>query len=185
MTNIPFPNKKYDVIYCDPPWKYATDMHNTKASTGGAHDQYPCMPVEDIMALPVKDIAAKDCCLFMWFGSPLLIDALRVGNAWGFRYVTIAYVWEKQITNPGHHTMSSCEMVLLFKNGKTPKGKASNNERQFWSIKRGVHSAKPLQIKDSIARMYPTHAKIELFARRLGLFAEVDDGWDYWGNQVV
>ena len=160
-------------------------MHNGESSTGGAHTNYDTMSTEELMALPVQDIADEDCLLFMWIGSPILITALRVANAWGFRYVTKAFCWDKKTPNPGYYTLSQVEDVLLFKKGKIPTPRGCRKQRQFLSVKRGGHSVKPLQAKESIVKMFPTQEKIELFARHMGLFADTDDGWDYWGNQVI
>lgn len=58
---IPFPNGKYSVIYADPPWRYSDRKCN-----GNAEDHYPTMKLEDICNLPVKDLAADNCVLFLW-----------------------------------------------------------------------------------------------------------------------
>lgn len=88
---IPFPNKKYSIIYADPPWEYK-DKH----CIGNAADQYPTMKLEDICALPVQDIADKDCVLFLWATYPKLKEAFAVMDAWGFNYKSIGFQWIKQ-----------------------------------------------------------------------------------------
>lgn len=90
MEQLPFPNKKYGIIYADPPWNYSD-----KKCSGAAAVQYRCMKVEDICALPVKDIAADDCVLFLWTTYPMLKEALKVIEAWGFTYKSIAFQWLK------------------------------------------------------------------------------------------
>lgn len=85
------PNKKYNIIYADPPWSY-----KDKGCNGNAAQQYPLMTDADICALPVKDIAATDCVLFMWATYPKLPTALDVIKAWGFSYKTIGFQWIKQ-----------------------------------------------------------------------------------------
>ena len=177
---IALPNEKYDIIYCDPPWKYQLQL------SGGskASNHYPTMSCEELCAMPVDKIAADNCLMFMWIGSPKLITGLQVGYAWGFDYSTIAFVWDKQLVNPGSYTLSQVEVCLVWKKGKIPEPRGSRKERQFLSIKRGAHSAKPLEVKERITRMFPKQKKIELFARRVGLFADIDDGWSYWGNEV-
>lgn len=78
---IPFPDKKYSVIYADPPWSY---------SGGGAArnvtKHYHTMKPEDIYSLPVQNIAADDCLLFLWATFPNLDIALETIRRWGFRY---------------------------------------------------------------------------------------------------
>ena len=176
--------RKYSIIYCDPPWEYATTMHNGKESTGGAESHYPTMKEKELCAMPVNSIAEEDSLLFMWIGSPKMPEALRVGEAWGFKYSTIAFVWDKAAVVPGSYTMSQCELCLVFKKGKIPKPRGDRNIEQLLRCKRGRHSEKPLQIKDRIHKMFPDQDKIELFCRPImGLFP-IDENWDHWGNQV-
>jgi N6-adenosine-specific RNA methylase IME4 len=99
-------------------------------------------------------------------------------TAWGFKYKTVAFVWEKQKTNPGNYTMSQCELCLVGKRGKIPGPRGTRNERQFISEMRTRHSTKPTEIRNRIVRMFPTQRKIELFARN------TSEGWDVWGNEV-
>ena len=61
------PNKKYQIIYADPPWSYQGNMMNSSVT-----DHYPVMSIKDICNLPIKDIADKDCVLFMWVTYPKL-----------------------------------------------------------------------------------------------------------------
>jgi len=88
--------EKYGVVLADPPWQY-----DDKAAAGqrGAAFKYPTMPVAEIAALPVRDLVADDCALFLWATWPTLPDAFEVMRAWGFSYRTAAFVWVK--TAPG------------------------------------------------------------------------------------
>lgn len=87
---IPFPNKKYNIIYADPPWSY-----NDKGCRGAAEAKYPTMTVDELKALPVMDIADNNCMLFMWATYPNLAGALEVIKSWGFQYKTVAFQWIK------------------------------------------------------------------------------------------
>ena len=91
-------NKKYRVIYADPPWSY-NDKQDT-GMLGGAVKHYTTMPLDDICALPVP--AADNAVLFMWVTSPLLEDSFKVINAWGFKYKS-SFVWDKVAHNMGHY----------------------------------------------------------------------------------
>ena len=86
--------KKYSIIYADPPWAYRT--YSKKGQGRSAESHYPTMCIEDIKALPVGELAAKDCALFLWITFPCLCEALEVLTAWGFSYKTVAFVWVKQ-----------------------------------------------------------------------------------------
>lgn len=82
---------KYGIVYADPPWRY--DM---KRGNGVAENHYPTMSIEEICALPVTDLAARDSALFLWATFPQLNEAFRVIEAWGFKYKTLAFLWLKQ-----------------------------------------------------------------------------------------
>lgn len=182
---ISFPDKQYEVIYCDPPYDYGGQkQHNGKQGeeTGGAASHYPTVTLADLKKLPVQDITNKESCvMFMWTTSPHLDQAIELGKAWGFKYITIGFVWHKEATNPGAYTLSQCEICLVFKKGKRPeriKELGSNKQRQFYSEKRKRHSAKPQEFRKRIEIMYPKANRIEMFAR------EPHEGWDVWGNEV-
>ena len=87
-------NKRYDVIYADPPWRFLTYSEKGKGRSAERH--YPTMAKEDIQNLPVKRISAKDSVLFLWVTAPCLIEGLELIKAWGFTYKTVAFTWIKQ-----------------------------------------------------------------------------------------
>ena len=175
---ISLPEGKFEIIYADPPWFYErlTTRHGEQL-TGGAITHYPTMTESEISAMPVRDIADKDCLLFLWATGVKLDVAIRVGVAWGFKYVTIAFVWHKRRPNPGNYTMSECELVLVFKRGAIPKPRGARNVRQFISERCGQHSVKPREVRRRIEEMFPEQRKIELFARC------PEEGWTGWGNE--
>ena len=84
-------NKKYNIIYADPPWKY-----KDKTCDGCAEAHYKTMSIQDICHLRVQDICEKDCILFLWATYPMLSEALKTIEAWGFTYKTIGFQWIKQ-----------------------------------------------------------------------------------------
>jgi len=90
---IPFPKKKYEIIYADPPWSY-NDTLGGNAKMGAM--PYDTMTQDEINALPLKEITAKNCILFMWATMPKLQEALDTIRAWGFKYKTCAFCWVKQ-----------------------------------------------------------------------------------------
>ena len=136
------------------------------------------MTIEDLKKLPVSKIANENSLCFMWLVSPKVDLGIEVLKAWGFTYVTIAFIWHKQRTNPGYYTMSECEICVVGKKGKIPNPRGAINVKQFLAEKRTRHSAKPNEIRNRIYQMFPTQNKIELFAR------EKHEGWDVWGNEV-
>ena len=193
LSNIypDLPSKKYDIIYADPPWDYGGKVQYDKSSIksenigfkrdifiSAANFKYPTLKLKELKELDVGSISSDNCLLFMWTTSPQLANSLELGKAWGFEYKTVAFVWDKQIHNPSHYTLSQIEYVLVFKKGKIPSPRGARNVRQFVSIRRTEHSEKPLEIIKGITEMFPTQNKIELFARKN--FA----GWDNWGLEI-
>ena len=173
--------QKFSVLYADPPWDYAGHTQHTDGDFKegkSAKDHYPTMTLPQLKALKVKDICSPDSVLFLWTSSPHLPQALDLMSAWGFTYKTIAFVWDKQKTNPGYYTLSQTEICLVGKRGRFPTPRGSRKERQFLSEMRGQHSKKPDEIRQRIFRMFPTQKKVELFAR------QASDGWSVWGNEV-
>jgi len=182
------PTETYDIIYADPPWHYNGKMQFDKSSVGvdkiddsknifisAASFKYPTVKTEILKTLPVDTIAKDDCLLFMWVTNPHLAQGIQLGEAWGFKYRTVAFVWDKMIHNPGQYTLSNCELCLLFKKGRIPKPRGARNVQQLLSSPRRKHSVKPDEVRDKIVEMFPKQKRIELFAR--GGF----EGWESWG----
>lgn len=180
MEQIPFLNKKYQIIYADPAWQYKSKECLAKKSilNGKLNIHYNTLDLKDLKRLPIKDILNDNCLLFLWVVSPMLDDCIDVLKSWGFKYSTIGFIWHKQKTNPGSYTMSECEICLIGKKGKIPQPRGARNVRQFLSEMRTKHSTKPKEVRNRIEKMFPEQSKIELFAR------EKSDGWDVWGNEV-
>tara|TARA_R100000315_G_C5152236_1_gene87275 strand:- start:37 stop:591 length:555 start_codon:yes stop_codon:yes gene_type:complete len=175
-------SKRYQIIYADPPWDYkGQTQHGGKGSkgTGGASSHYPTMQVKDMKKWDLSQhIDQTACLLYMWTSSPHLDQAIELMKAWGFKWATIAFVWDKEMVNPGYYTMSQCELVLLGKRGKIPQPRGLRNVRQLVSSKRGKHSQKPEEVRQRIEQMFPSQEKLEMFARKLTV------GWDAWGNEI-
>ena len=172
----PFPVGQFDIILADPPWKHAGTNTGPNRSPGSA--TYPIVATKDLAELPLLTVAADDSLLFMWTCAPLIDDACWLGKQWGFRYITVAFVWDKMRTTVGFHTMPQTEFVLLFGRGRQLQKRGSRNEKQLIVHSRLEHSRKPTHVHESIERMYPSHRLIELFAR------QKRDGWAAWGNEI-
>lgn len=171
--------KKYQVIYADPPWRY--DLRNRQ---GSADKHYPTMSIADICALPVAELADKDCVLFLWATLPMLQEALQTLRAWGFTYKTTAFVWIK--ANPkaltlywgmGFWTRSNAEICLLATRGH-PK-RVSKRVHQVIITPKEEHSKKPDTARIRIEALMGDVPRVELFAR------QCTPGWDVWGNEVA
>ena len=187
----PLPVKKYQVIYADPPWDYGGKMQYDKTSIksenigfekdvfiSSACFKYPTVKLNDLKKLDVPSISADDCILFMWTTGPQFANSIELGTSWGFEYKTVAFVWDKQVHNPGRYTLSQTEFVLAFKRGRFPTPRGARNIKQLVSVHRGKHSEKPEIVIDGITKMFPAQTKIELFARKNYY------GWDNWGLEI-
>lgn len=185
------PNKKYDIIYADPPWDYGGKMQYDKSSIktenidfkknifiSSASFKYPTVKLKDLKLLDIPSISKDNCLLFMWTTGPQMANAILLGESWGFEYKTVAFVWDKQVHNPGRYTLSQTEFVLVFKKGKFPSPRGAKNVRQLISIHRNKHSEKPFDVIEGITKMFPSQEKIELFARK-----NYED-WDNWGLEI-
>lgn len=175
-------SRKYNVIVMDPPWPYTSRrmMQENGQKAAGIADEYSTMSINDMANLPIQDICADNCLLYMWTTGPKLQEAFKLIDAWNFKYSTVAYVWEKKVPNPGFYSMSSCEYVLVAKRGRAPERKKGVNTRQFYQETRTVHSRKPEAIQDMIDTQFNMKGvkKVEIFARRFR------KGWDCVGNEL-
>ena len=109
------------------PWQKKRPVRRQYSKKGqgrSAESHYPTMCIEDIKALPVGELAAKDCALFLWITFPCLCEALEVLTAWGFSYKTVAFVWVKQnrrnddlFTGMGYWTRANAEICILATKG--------------------------------------------------------------------
>lgn len=186
----PLPAAKFDIIYADPPWDYKGQLQHAgpgSGDSGGAARHYPTVTLGNLKALPVQNIARQDCLLFMWATSPHLDQAIDLGQAWGFNWATVAFVWDKVRVNPGFYTMSQCELCLVFKRGRIPRPRGARDVRQLLREKRREHSRKPDEVRQRIEAMFPESFKIELFARPMdvGLWGDpTPKGWHMWGLDV-
>ena len=141
------------------------------------------MSIEELCALPVSEIAEKDCALFLWATFPQLKAALKLIKAWGFQYKTVAFVWLKTNRKAdtwfyglGFWTRGNAEICLLATKGH-PKRQAANIHQLIVSPVE-AHSKKPDAAREKITALMGDLPKIELFARK------ESPGWDIWGNEV-
>ena len=113
-----FAMRKYGVIIADPPWGY---QNWSERKQGAAAAEYPTLTVSQLCALPVSELAAKDCVLLLWGTWPKLNEAcLPVMRAWGFRYTT-GFPWVK-ITEVGSSLWGGIEIGVQYGVGFWARG---------------------------------------------------------------
>lgn len=183
-------NKKYQVIYADPPWYFNDRIRSSKKLENGKMQfrelelHYKTMKTNEICALPIENVADDNSVLFMWTTDTHLPDALKVIEAWGFKYKTVAFIWNKktntgkQVCYMGKWTMKGSEICLLATKGKAHGLIKSHKVRQLVEAERSIHSRKPDEVRNRIVELLGDLPRVELFAR------DAKPGWDVWGNEV-
>ncbi len=171
---------KYQVIYADPPWSY---KDKALAGNRGAGCKYSVMDTDSIAELPIKELADKDCALFMWVTMPKLNECFDLIESWGFEYKTVAFTWVKRnkvsptwFMGMGRWTRANAEICLLATKGKPKRISASVRQIVDEPIER--HSKKPDVVRERIVDLMGDLPRVELFAREKAL------GWHSWGNEI-
>lgn len=175
--------QRFGAIVADPPWRFLTwSARGRGRSPDGPLGHYDTMSLDDIKRLPVADIAAPDCALFLWAIDPMLPQALEVGAAWGFKFKTVGFYWVKSTIyemkfpiGTGYWTRANPEQCLLFTRGKPQRQDKAVG--RLIVAPRGRHSEKPLEAMNRIERLVPG-PYLELFARRRR------KGWTSWGDEI-
>jgi N6-adenosine-specific RNA methylase IME4 len=181
------PRAHFASILADPPWRFETWSDAGKDRAAEQH--YPTMTMEEMCALDVAALAARDSVLFLWAVWPMLLQARELIEAWGFTYKTCAFCWTKADASQldmfrddsdvaigtGYWTRANTEPCLLATRGKPRRLHA--DVRQAIIEPRREHSRKPEGIHDRIERLVEG-PYLEMFARRRR------PGWMVWGNEI-
>lgn len=186
----------WGTVMADPPWNFRSWVANANPqSDRSAERHYRTMSFDEIAALPVKDVVAKNSHLFLWTTGPFLMKAKEIGRAWGFKYSSSGFVWMKlkrsvgkdQLqmislaelprflhVGMGHTTRKNVEFCLLFRRGNAKRLDRSVQEAIIAPVRE--HSRKPDEAFERALR-YAAGPYLELFSR------EERDGWTTWGNE--
>ena len=173
---IPFPNKKYDVIYADPPWEV---RRGPVWGKGGPSLllPYKTMKLEDIMAMNVRSISARNAVLFMWVINKYIEDAYDIARAWGFEpSCLLTWCKPQHGLGIGGTFVQTTEHILFCRSGNLKLN--GRVDRTWFEHGRLSHSTKPDMFRKMIERLTPEMSRIELFAR------DHFEGWDVWGDEV-
>ena len=172
------PNGGFDLIMADPPWSFATFSDKGHKKSAQAH--YTCASLDWIKALPVADLAAPDCLLWLWATNPMLPQAFEVLTGWGFTFKTAGH-WVKMGSSgklafgTGYILRSAGEPFLI---GTIGKPKTSRSVRSVILGPRREHSRKPNEAFAAAEALMPDARRIELFSR------QPRDGWTVWGDEA-
>jgi len=176
-------DKKYSTIYADPPWRF----QNRTGKVAPEHkrlNRYETMTLEEIMSLPVENIAADRSHLYLWVPNALLPDGLAVMKAWGFMYKG-NIVWEKVRKDGepdgrgvGFYFRNVTELLLFGVRGNNNRTLSpARSQVNLIRTQKREHSRKPDEIV-SIIEQCSSGPFLELFARG------DRKSWDMWGNQA-
>lgn len=176
--------KTYRTIYADPPWQF----QNRTGKVAPEHkrlNRYTTLTLSDIKTLPVAEVAADKCHLYLWVPNALLPEGLEVMKAWGFEYKT-NLVWEKVRKDGqpdgrgvGFYFRNVTELLLFgVKGDKNRTLDAGRSQVNLLRTMKREHSRKPDEFVSLIESCSPG-PRLELFARGNR------DGWDMWGNQAT
>lgn len=189
----PLPAGPFGCILADPPWSFLTYGKKRTTPHRTAEDHYATMTAEELRSMPISEVAAKDCALFMWVVDSHLDEAIALGKAWGFEFKTIAFIWCKTTKagapgqwgffppetvhriGMGYWTRKQAEICLLFTRGRVRR--IGKGVRQIIEAPRREHSRKPDETHARV-RQLVGGPYLELFAR------EPREGWTVWGNQT-
>lgn len=178
-------DKKYETIYADPPWRF----QNRTGKVAPEHkrlNRYETMSLEEIKALPVREITGDKAHLYLWVPNALLPDGLAVMDAWGFEYKG-NLIWEKVRKDGypdgrgvGFYFRNVTEILLFGIKKKSAPNRTLAPARSQVNLIRSQkreHSRKP----DEFIPIIEACSQ----APRIELFARGDrEGWDMWGNQA-
>jgi len=179
-----FPNKKYNIIYADPPWSYNENWGN-----GAVHHHYDTMSFEDICNLPINKITDENCHLYLWYTNPFVREAHKLCDAWGFEYKqTLTWVkhstYKKFETGLGYYFRGATEHILFGVKGKLPRLRKDllnvleTEGNAVYEINSRKHSEKPKVFREIIVAHSGDLPRIELFSRHKL------KGWDCWGDET-
>ena len=174
---ISFPDKKYRIIYADPPWEMIRSFGGANWNKGERNRpilDYPTMTVDEIKALPISSITAINCNLYLWTTQKYLPISFDIIKYWGFNYISTLAWCKPKGGFVGGAFFSNIEFLIYSRQGKAGISEKVNS--QWFTLPRGKHSEKPKEIRDMLTRVHGDVSRIELFAR------QNTPGWDVWGN---
>lgn len=174
---------RYSTLLADPPWQF----QNRTGKMAPEHRRllrYPTMELKEIIELPVAQLAAARSHLYLWVPNALLLEGLRVMEAWGFTYKT-NLVWYKVRKDGGpdgrgvgFYFRNVTELILFGVRGSMRTLTPGRTQVNVLASRKREHSRKPDEIYDLIEGCSPG-PYLELFAR----FKRA--GWHQWGNEDV
>lgn len=169
------PAGSFRCIVADPPWKQPMTGSWKRRLKRAQRLPYPTMTLSEIESLPVGELAADDCHLWLWTTNAFLEAGFDVMRAWGFKYLAPIH-WAKP-SGIGSYFIHRTQTILFGyrKACRFPLRRYAPNI--FSSGNPARHSEKPEEAFSLIEAVSPG-PRLELFARR------ARPGWTAWGNEI-
>lgn len=173
---------KYGTILADPPWRFA----NKTGKVAPEHKRltrYTTLSFEEIMEIPVGDVAEEQSHLYLWIPNALLAQGLETMRRWDFTYKT-NIIWYKirkdggpDGRGVGFYFRNVTEMVLFGIKGRLRTLQPGRSQVNIITSRKREHSKKPDELYDIIEACSPG-PYLELFARGKR------ENWTQWGNEA-
>lgn len=175
----PLDRNAYSLVMLDCPWTFAT--YSPKGWGKSAQKHYGCMTMDDIAALPVRDLAAEHCLIWAWCTAPLLDKQIDIVKGWGARYISSG-VWVKTTKSGGlafgtGYSLRNCHEAFVLAAFGRPKV-ASRSVRSVIMAPVREHSRKPDAAYLAAKALIPEGRAADIFGR------ESRPGWESWGNEA-
>ena len=177
-------DKKYKIIYCDPPWQFNNKKTGGSMKSGTA-SQYKVTSIDDLKKIDVKSISADDAVLIMWWVGSMPQEAIDLVNAWGFELKNMnGFVWRKltkkllPFFGMGFYTRAGSESAIIAIKGAGAKLVKNRSVRAVIEAPASRHSKKPAIFRERIIDLFGDIPRLEMFAR------ESSEGWDVFGNEA-
>jgi N6-adenosine-specific RNA methylase IME4 len=155
----PLPTGPFRVIVADPPWFYAR-ANDPSHRTG---NPYPSLTVAEICAMPVAELAADDCILWLWVTNANMRNAFVVIDKWGFQERSIL-TWVKPGIKCGEWLRGQTEHCILAVRGRPIVTLTNQATVLHAAAPERQHSRKPEEFYRLVESLCPG-SKVEPFCR--------------------
>lgn len=176
-------NKKYDLIYADPPWKQSKGgKKNVRKNSSGKPLDYQTISLEEIEEhlRQATTLTSENSIIFLWTIDKYLFEAQKIAEKLGYK-LHARMIWNKVNGIPAAFTIRYGHEYLLYmyKGKLLPIKKEERGKiHSVFTEKVKRHSQKPEIAYEIIERLYPNTSKLEMYARN------TRENWDCWGNEV-
>ena len=182
IKNLKQNNKKYDIVYADPPWKQKKGGYKkARPKSSGSELDYPTLSIDDIKDI-LSSVSTNDKHnFFIWTIDKYLKECEDMMKDLGYNLHS-RIIWNKVTGIPAAFTVRYSHEYLLwfYKKGNIlkPHKETEGKYSTVFTEQVSRHSKKPIYTYEMIEDMFRDSEKLELFARN------ERKGWDSFGNEL-